>query len=296
MNICLISPAFYPLIGGGETHVRTLASGLTRLGHHVVVVTNLYDSSLSQCEIIDGVEVLRTYSYLKYINAPGRVPWEECLFGLLRDIEEFLAGRTIDIIHAHCQASAILGAMIKTQWRCPLLITFHETQPELEPFGTSRSHMLYSHLPYEQIIATSHFFQEQALHFGADSRRVRLIYHGVDVDRFSPEQSGTHIRARLGVNADQPLVLLAGRFKERKGILEFVRAMAEVSHRYPKARGLITGGYNSASLEYAERVRSEIEQLRLAHIITFQQEPFPWEDMPALFACADLIIQPSYTE
>jgi glycosyltransferase involved in cell wall biosynthesis len=295
MNILYISPAYHPLIGGAETHVRVLAEGMAARGHKVIVVTDRRRSESPLSESLNGVEVLRTHCYRDWRDQPDRVPWEESLFGLLREFNELLNGQKIDLIHAHCQVSAMLGAMMKGSLNCKLIVTMHETQPELDPLGNGRSQVAYAHLPYDGLIACSQFFREQAIRYGAPANRVRMIYYGIDLEQFSPSVSGKPIRVKLGITDSQPLVLLVGRFKARKGILEFIRAMSKVVEAVPSARGLIAGSCNSASLDYANAVHREIETLGLQKVIMIE-ENWGLDDMPQVYAAADLVVQPSYAE
>lgn len=295
MNVLYISPAYHPIIGGAETHVRLLAEGMVRRGHTAAVLTDWRDPDSQAHELINGVEIFRTARYRKWRDEPDRVPWEESLFGLLREFGDFVNGKRFDIVHGHCQVSVLLGAMIAQSLGRRLIATMHETQPELDPFGEGRSQLVYAHVPYDGLIACSQFFRDQALRYGAPPDRIRLIYYGVDLNRFSAGVSGGNVRARLGLNDGQPLVVLVGRFKARKGILEFVRAVANVRAVVPHLRGLIVGTCNSGSLDYANAVRSEIDLLGLAQVVTIE-ESYGLDDMPQVYAAADLVVQPSHAE
>ena len=291
----MISPVFHPITGGAETHVRTLAEELAYLGHSIVVLTDRRSPHSPQREWLNGVEILRTSHYLEFINAPGHVPWEECLFGLLRDFQDLLQDRDIDIIHGHCQATVILGAMIKDILGCPLVATPHKTEPERDAFGEGRSRLVYTHLPYDMLIVGSQFFRDQLLRYGAKPDRIGLIYQGINLNRFTPDVSGERIRKEQNIHDDQRLILLVGRFKSRKGLLEFVHAMEQVTALKPELRGMIAGTCNSASLDYINQVRSEIKRLDLEQKVVIK-ETFLWEEMPEVFAAADLVVQPSYAE
>lgn len=295
MNVLYISPAYHPIIGGAETHVRVLAEGMARLGHAVTVLTDWRDPGSQVHEWIDGVEILRTARYRQWRDEPDRVPWEESLFGLLREFSGFFETRRFDVVHGHCQVSAILGAMVAQSLGCKLIVSMHETQPELDPLGEGRSRLTYAYLPYDILIVCSQFFRDQAICYGAPSDRIRLVYYAVDLARFNTSVTGCNVRAGLGLVEGQPLVLLVGRFKARKGILEFVRAVAKARDYIPHMRGLIVGTCNSASLDYATAVRNEIGLLGLAQVVTIE-ESWGLDDMPQVYAAADLVVQPSYAE
>ncbi len=43
-------------------------------------------------------------------------------------------------------------------------------------------------------------------------------------------------------------------------------------------------------------MRREIETLGLKQVVSIQEERFSWEEMPEVYAAADLVVQPSYAE
>lgn len=294
MHVLYISPAYHPLIGGAETHVRVLAEGIAALGHTVTVITDCRDITLPCIDELNNVKILRTLHYREWRDQPDRVPWEESIFGLLREFQELFGNQKPDIIHAHCQVSAILGSMMRDS-KCKLVVTMHETQPSLEPFGDERSKTIYTYLPYDLLIACSKFFYEQAIYYGANPSRTRLIYYCVDLDRFTP-RSSNRVRYQLGFQDKQLIILLVGRLKARKGIMEFVNAMKDVIREIPEARGIIMGSINSASLEYASTVKNEIKKLGLENSVIVDDRGWGLDEMPEAYASADLVVQPSYAE
>jgi len=296
LSVCLLTPLFYPVLGGAETHTLTLALGLKRRGHDVTVITDLRDGRSLQSEDLSGVRVLRTSSYRRDIDGPGRVPWEESMFGLLRDLRTFSEHRCFDIIHAQNQVSTVLGAMMKQSIGCPLVCTMHEVHPELDPYGSGRSELIYRFLPYDLLIAGSDYYREQALTFGAQESRVKLIYHGIDADRFHPGVGRGRLRERLQIGPDVPLIVVPGRFKPRKGQLEFVRAMKQVVERIPKARACLVGGVSSSPAEYLRTVKSEILRLDLENAVRVLDDEYRWDDMPEIYIDADIVVQPSHSE
>jgi len=296
MRVLLLTPTYYPVIGGGEAHARYLAEGLARRNHNVSVVTDDLNLRLPAQEFNNGVEILRTQDYSDVIHRPDRVPWEEHVFGLLRQFELLLPKARIDIIHAHGLVSAILGAMMKNELQCKLVVSTHETQPALEAMGRSRSDFIFGCVPYDLLIAGSRFFYELAASFHAPRERIRLIHYGVDTSHFHPGVERHRIRRALNLSMADRLVLLIGRFKTRKGIVEFVHAMAAVISQEPTARALISGTCHSASLEYLAEVERTMLAAGCQDRIVLRNQPWTYAEMPEVYAAADLVVQPSYAE
>jgi glycosyltransferase involved in cell wall biosynthesis len=234
--------------------------------------------------------------YRSNLDGKGKVPWEECVFGLLADIATLLQGRSFDLIHAQNQVSVLLGAMIKLGLNCPLVCTMHEQYPEREAFGSGRSRVIYAHLPYDMLIAGSEYYHQQALSFGAPQEKVLVVYHGIDLSRFRPGLPAQRFRQRLGLAEEVPLVLVSGRFSPRKGQLDFVRAMTHVRQSIPEARGCLVGNVSSTSPEYLQAIKDEIFNLGLTETITIIEDEYGWSAMPDVYAGVDLVVQPSYGE
>jgi UDP-glucose:(heptosyl)LPS alpha-1,3-glucosyltransferase len=68
-------------------------------------------------------------------------------------------------------------------------------------------------------------------HYQVPAERLRVVYTGVDRERFRPENRSLHrerIRKDIGVPAEVPLVLFVGGGFKRKGLAGAVRAVAEL--------------------------------------------------------------------
>jgi glycosyltransferase involved in cell wall biosynthesis len=294
LSILFVSPGYHPLTGGAETHVRLLAEGLRQSGHKVAVLTDNRD--FLEHEVVNGVELLRTNSAVIRPSGADGVPWESGLFGLLQEASRLVGGRRFDIVHGQCQAGALLGAMFYREAGAALVISAHETEPESDSFGAARSRLVFGHLPYSAAVVGSEYFRAQALRHGAPPDKVHLVYSGVDTKAFSPAVDGSCIRAEIGVGPDTCLVLLVGRFKKRKGIVELIQALRSVRDANADVHGLIVGSCNSASIDYRDRMHHTVAACGLQDNVTIAEERWDFDRMPNVFAAADIVVQPSHRE
>jgi glycosyltransferase involved in cell wall biosynthesis len=297
LRILMVSPGYHPLIGGAETHVRLLSEELVRLRHSVTVLT--YGCGLPADEMIGAVRVLRTAG-TPWRYGEDRVPWEEREFGMLAEIESLLDGEYFDVVHGQCQAGALLAAMIKRRYASRLIVSMHETEPEADPLGDSRSSFVYHLIPHDAVIAGSEFFFEQALFYGAPSDRVHTIPMGVDTLRWDAANvdaaAAQCVRQRMGIPVEAPLALLVGRFKPRKGILEFIEAIGLARRELIDLHALVVGSGNSASAAYLSAMHEAISAAGLSHAVAVAQDRFSADEMSAVFASADVVAQPSHRE
>jgi phosphatidylinositol alpha-mannosyltransferase/phosphatidylinositol alpha-1,6-mannosyltransferase len=108
------------------------------------------------------------------------------------------------------------------------------------------------------------------------------IANGIDISRFVPagEEQRQAARRRLGVPADRPLVLFAGRLVEKKGI----EIVLGVSERLPDLHFLIAGDGPRRAL--LQRARSNVAWRRAV----------PPGQMPDCYQAADVLLLPSRDE
>ncbi|MGP4014923.1 glycosyltransferase family 4 protein [Saccharopolyspora sp. 5N708] len=293
MRIWFLTPTFPPVCGGSETQVLTLGAGLVRAGHDVGVLTERYPGSAAE-EVVRGVRVHRVRTDSREWDAADRVPWEERVFGLLGAAETLIRPGEVDVLQTFCQVGALLGAMMKDGLGCPLVSTMNETTPHTDPFGAARSRLVFAALPHDAVVAGSLAYRDQALGYGADPDRVHVARFGVEEEHFT-DADVRAAQAWLGAG-DGPVVLLVGRYKARKGQAELVRAMARVARRHPAARAVLVGSLNCASESYRDALVAEIDALGLADRVLLRTSDRPAGSMAALYAAADVVVQPSHAE
>ncbi len=133
-----------------------------------------------------------------------------------------------------------------------------------------------------QAIAQAHLAAMPPLHHHA------VIPNAVDLADFAGPVDRAAVRAGLGVPADAPLLLMAGRISPWKGQHIFVEALARVREIHPAAHGVIVGPTEEADGPgYAGRVQAQAAALGLSqhlHLVGFR------DDMPQVLAAADVVV------
>ena len=80
------------------------------------------------------------------------------------------------------------------------------------------------------IIANSNMVKSQIMrHYKVPEERIRIIYNGVDLKRFSPENAGMHrakIRQGLSISEGTKLILFVGSGFERKGLAALIKSVS----------------------------------------------------------------------
>jgi glycosyltransferase involved in cell wall biosynthesis/ribosomal protein S18 acetylase RimI-like enzyme len=126
----------------------------------------------------------------------------------------------------------------------------------------------------------------------APRRRVHLLGHGVDLDRFDPERVGGRVRAQvrdeLGVAHDAVVIGMVGRLVAEKGYPEFFEALASLDGGGLEA--LVVGPDDpdkADALTPGDVARARRSGVRFLGMRT---------DLERLYAAMDLFVLPSHRE
>jgi len=124
--------------------------------------------------------------------------------------------------------------------------------------------------------------------YGVPRSRIRVIYNGVDQERFSPDHRGRFgpgIRAAFGIPRDAWVILMVGSGFERKGLGFLIEGFARV--RDAHAWLLVVGKGNPAPY------RALAERLGVAERVAWAG---PRPDVERFYAAADLVALPALYE
>lgn len=125
-----------------------------------------------------------------------------------------------------------------------------------------------------------------ALH-GVPSDIRRIIPGGADLEQFAPAPEAAAIREKWGIPRGAPCVGTLGFFIPRKGIGEFIEAVAIARDTIPNLHAVIGG---TGPLESGLRAQAEGMGLGSAlHFLGF----VPWRELPAFYRGLDLFVLPS---
>ncbi|MGD0897740.1 MAG: glycosyltransferase family 4 protein [Thermoguttaceae bacterium] len=123
---------------------------------------------------------------------------------------------------------------------------------------------------------------------GVAPGRIRIVYNGVDTERFSPDRCAPHreeTRRRLDVATEEVLALLIAHNFRLKGVATLLRAMRDLVARGRKVRLAVVGG------KRLDGWRQRARRLGLDRHVTFVglvDDPVPY------YAAADMYVHPTF--
>ena len=214
---------------------------------------------------------------------------------LARAVRRLMRDGAVDIV----EAPETGGWAVALPGRVPLVVRLHSPARFVarEHTGRRRGRLisLIEDLALRRadaLVAVSRWVGERApvdYHLaGLRDRQIRVIYNGVDVNRFSPRSWDERIPGR---------VVFAGTLKEQKGIVGLLKAFKQVAAKSPKAELIAAGrdtiqdgsSYFEAAVREAALDDEVVRRTRRLGAV-------PRESLPDLYASAAVCAFPSLGE
>jgi len=137
-----------------------------------------------------------------------------------------------DLIHAHGHAG--LGVlMAAVNHDIPLVQHIHVRKLD--------SILREQCLAADQVIAVSRYVRERVMWAGVPDDRISVIYNGVRTPAPDSTENRAVIRQRYGIPDDAEVLLMVGRYAERKRHDVFVRALSLVAAKGRRVYGVCAG-------------------------------------------------------
>ncbi|MBA4395871.1 MAG: hypothetical protein C0394_00555 [Syntrophus sp. (in: bacteria)] len=120
------------------------------------------------------------------------------------------------------------------------------------------------------------------------SRKIRVIYNGVDPQRFQSKLSAAEARERLGIPPGSPVVSILAALRPDKAHHVFLQAARKVVDAIPDAHFLILG--DGPRRSFLEKLSGELKLDRQVHFMGFQRQ------LGDIFAAVDINCLSSYPQ
>jgi len=277
VNILMHCLYFPPEVGGMESHVFHLCRALAARGHGVAVVTSSSRTGLPAHEVMDHVDVWRTWMPTR--NTAG---WAAFALGSMPRFGE-LALRA-DVLHAQDIASVLPGLVARRVRRAPLVTTYHTShflRRAGSPFWRQVFRRFIRGADYNLAASAEIAAVAEGL---APGSRVEALTNGVDTSLFRPGEP-----ALPPPPAGRRRVIVPRRLYAKNGVEHFVRALPLLAGTVDVEAVLVGDGPERARLEGLVRDLGVGDRVRFLGAR-------PNADMPGLLSSAELAVFPSLME
>ncbi len=264
----------------------------------VDLVTNLSDGFVPICAVPEG-PLLNTLLSRKItttvvpmrpmIKSLNPIYWLATGFNCLR-VTFILLGicrkEKIDIIHANSFTASIYAVPVSLLLRIPML--WHERDlarhPLLIPIVAKFA---------KRIIAISAAVAENLKAQIGASKKIQIIYNGIDVERFS-HQGNAGAAAFPGLPSGKQIVLMVAQFVPWKEHRDFITMASILREQMPDLVFVLSGDTGHPDQQsYIRELEDLIAEKRL-------QDHFVWtgfaEDIPRLLQSVDCVVLPAARE
>ena len=292
LRVALVIDTYNPAKGGAEGYVRGLALGLADRGHDVFVLArNVAPEPDGRITVIP-------------VLAPKHPKWLR-LLGFVRGVERIVGKREFDVVHGvgyntgvtllnpHCgvEQSWIEGddASRESAWGR----LFGKIRRGLK----IRDHLIlrlqrrqYRDPRVRAIVAIAGMIKDDMVRFhGVDGDRVRVVFNGVDLERFHPRlrnEVRQRERSRLGIGEDEIVILLVANNFRLKGVFPAIRMLPRLVELTDRPFRLFVVGRGDTKKYLAEAKRLGVDdRVRFLDYVP---------DMPPLYAAADIYYHPTF--
>ena len=241
LRVLMVTPRYFPEMGGVENHVYQVAGRLARAGVHVSVLTTDRGGKLPAREQINEVHIRRVRAWpaqRDYYFAP--------------EIYHYIQQHQWDLIHIQSYHTLVapLAMLAARQERVPYVVTFHGGGHSSKLRNALRSVQWFLLRPFisqaERLIAVAEFEVEfWGKKFGVPADRFVVIPNGADLP---PLRQSDH-----GATTGQTVIASIGRLERYKGHQRIIAALPYIVKQCPDVQLWIagTGPYQSTLRDLA---------------------------------------------
>lgn len=248
MNILMVTMQMD--IGGAETHILELCRALSRLGHHITLVSNggVYAEMLSSDGVRHVTLPLHTKSPLSVLTAKAGL--DKCIReGATAPDGTFLGD--YEIVHAHARIPAWICGLLWDKYKKHPLIRDGKPIP-LFRFVTT-AHLNFSINPLwrrisrwgERTMSVSEDIVDYLVdEYGIPRNHIQTTINGIDMAKFSPDADFTPILTEFGLDKNRRRLVYMSRLDEDRAAYAYTMAKIAptLAKRFPDLDILIVGG------------------------------------------------------
>ncbi|NWF86633.1 glycosyltransferase family 4 protein [Candidatus Bathyarchaeota archaeon] len=286
MKVLMVTPYYFPTVGGTEVLIQNLAVKLDELGVTADILTFNFISSQANLipfwrgknENVDGVNVIK-------IPALLLLPWQ-MHSDKMNFMVNFIPGRftyylkNYDVIHFHNDVDLsfpLFSSLVKK----PKILHCHLFNTTYSLYKRNFISRRILRNVADIYIAVSKYFVKLFVDLGVPETKVRLLPNGVDVNKFRPDKE----------SKIEGLLLFVGRIEPSKGLLFLLKSLNYLA----KPVQLVIIGSLGKDRSYNETIMSLIAKVneKTIHKVVYlgkqrQTETIKWYQKASIFVLPSL--------
>ena len=214
-------------IGGAETHIVELSKELNRRGCNVMIASN------------GGVYVREVESVgIRHFRLPLNTKGPGAVLQSYRGLKKLILEEKPDIVHAHARIPAFITGLIHRRVKFSFVTTAHWV------FHVTPINRLLTNWGTYTVAVSDDIRKYLIDEYDLRPDQISLTINGIDMDKFSPVQSGIAVIQEFEMDPDSPVVSYVSRMDESRALVaeQLIRIAPELAERIPGVQILIAGG------------------------------------------------------
>ncbi|MCO6464507.1 MAG: glycosyltransferase family 4 protein [Saprospiraceae bacterium] len=220
MKILFLSDNFYPEVNAPANRTYDHCKEWVKLGHDVTVITCVpnfprgevfggYKNKLHQTEYIDGIKVVRVWSYIAANQGKVKRILDYISFAVMSFMVALFYKTDIIVATSPQFFTAVSGRMISLFKRKPWVMEVRDIWPEsiiaVGAMKKSRTILwlekLEKHLYRSAtgIIVVTNAFKDDIVNKGIERGKIEVVHNGVEAHLFAPKDKSTTIIEKLNI-------------------------------------------------------------------------------------------------
>jgi glycosyltransferase involved in cell wall biosynthesis len=240
-----------------KQHVLVLLKYLNRARYKPYLVTS-DDTYIA--EHIKDLDV-------EYIVIPGiSTATKLNVGGIVKQIQQFLEERKVNLVHTHGDQACFVGTHLAKALEVKHVSTVHtaeDTSKKKGLFGIQHDKVLTTP---DRIIAISEDIRKQV----EPLNEVRLIYNGIEIERFGDTLDTEHLFRELEVTKDHKMIGTVTELTPGSGIDVFLDAAAKLQKDDPEMHFIVAG--DGDELDNLKEKAASLGIAKNAHFLGFRRD------------------------
>ncbi|PJI89783.1 glycosyltransferase WbuB [Sphingomonas koreensis] len=222
MRILFLTDNFPPEVNAPASRTFEHCREWVRAGHQVTVITCApnfpggkvfggYRNRLRQTETMDGIEVIRVWSYMTANEGFAKRVLDYVSFMVSAIVAGLFVGRPDVIVGTSPQfftavAARVLGTLKRVPWVFELRDIWPESIKAVSALNGDSAVIrwleklelhLYHHAA--RVVAVTNAFKDNLVARGIDPQKIEIVTNGVDLSRYGPQAKDAELEAQLGL-------------------------------------------------------------------------------------------------
>lgn len=221
MHILFLTDNFPPEVNAPASRTHEHARQWAAAGEQVTVITCApnfptgrvfpgYRNRLWQQERVDGIRVIRVWSYITANEGFSRRVLDYLSYMAMAFVAAFFV-RRVDIVVATSPQffTAVAGWAVGAVKRVPFVFELRDLWPEsIKAVGAMKESAvirwlerleLFLYRRAARIVSVTHSFRNTLVQRGIDGAKIDVVTNGVDIDRFTPRPKDAELARQLGL-------------------------------------------------------------------------------------------------